>query len=305
MKYYSLFLLLAVAALGQQGQLASNFTASGTGGNGFLQLANQSSAPATPTGAGRFYFNSSNQLCWKDASGRVVNFSTNGSYTVTLNGSPTLNDWFNQSVKTTASPSFNQVTSTVATGTAPFVVSSTTAVANLNASLLLGGTWAIPGAIGATTPAAGSFTTLAATVAGGQARTLASSNATGVYERITVNGVNKGYWGTADQTVSGGSVNDLGLSASASLILDAVTSVKQSVGGGVVTNTTSTGLSVTGSITGTVTTVANLPSASPAGQLRFVSDATSAQGTNSGAVAAGGGSNTRPVWSDNTNWRYF
>ena len=44
--------------------------------------------------------------------------------------------------------------STVATGTAPFVVASTTAVANLNASQLLGKTWAAPGAIGATTPAA-------------------------------------------------------------------------------------------------------------------------------------------------------
>lgn len=55
------------------------------------------------------------------------------------------------------------LTSTVATGTAPLVVASTTAVANLNASRLLGGTWAIPGAIGATTPVAGAFTTVTAT----------------------------------------------------------------------------------------------------------------------------------------------
>lgn len=53
-----------------------------------------------------------------------------------------------------------QITSTVTTGTAPLVIASTTAVANLNASLLLGGTWAIPGSIGATTPNAGAFTTL-------------------------------------------------------------------------------------------------------------------------------------------------
>lgn len=46
-----------------------------------------------------------------------------------------------------------QLYSTVATGTPPFVVSSITPVANLNASLLLGGTWAAPQALGSTTPA--------------------------------------------------------------------------------------------------------------------------------------------------------
>ncbi len=55
------------------------------------------------------------------------------------------------------------ITSTLATGTAPFTVASTTQVTNLNASQLIGGTWAIPGSIGATTPAAGAFTTLGAT----------------------------------------------------------------------------------------------------------------------------------------------
>jgi hypothetical protein len=56
-----------------------------------------------------------------------------------------------------------QITSTVATGTAPLVIASTTAVANLNASLLLGATWAAPGTIGSTTPNTGAFTTLSAT----------------------------------------------------------------------------------------------------------------------------------------------
>ena len=50
------------------------------------------------------------------------------------------------------------ITSTLATGTAPFTIASTTVVGNLNVSQLLGGTWAIPGAIGATTPNAGTFT---------------------------------------------------------------------------------------------------------------------------------------------------
>ena len=54
--------------------------------------------------------------------------------------------------------------STLVTGTAPFTVTSTTVVPNLNVSQLLGGTWDIPGNIGSTTPATGSFTTLTAAV---------------------------------------------------------------------------------------------------------------------------------------------
>lgn len=57
------------------------------------------------------------------------------------------------------------LTSTVATGTAPLVVSSTTNVPNLNASSLSGATFASPGAIGGTTASTGKFTTLTATAA--------------------------------------------------------------------------------------------------------------------------------------------
>lgn len=55
-----------------------------------------------------------------------------------------------------------QITSTLTTGTAPFVIASTTKSTNLNADLLDSSDWAAPGAIGSTTPAAGSFTTLSA-----------------------------------------------------------------------------------------------------------------------------------------------
>lgn len=50
--------------------------------------------------------------------------------------------------------------STVATGTAPFTVTSTTQVPNLNVSQLEGKTWEIPGTIGSTTPNTGAFTTV-------------------------------------------------------------------------------------------------------------------------------------------------
>lgn len=56
-----------------------------------------------------------------------------------------------------------QITSTLATGTAPFVVASTTKVANLNADLLDGTDWAAPGTIGGTTPGSATFTTVTTT----------------------------------------------------------------------------------------------------------------------------------------------
>ena len=78
----------------------------------------------------------------------------------------------NGNIRTTA-----QLISTVATGTAPLAVSSTTNVANLNASSLSGATFANPGAIGGGTPAAGTFTTLNSTtlVATGSAPTNSGS----------------------------------------------------------------------------------------------------------------------------------
>lgn len=57
---------------------------------------------------------------------------------------------------------FTTIESTIATGTAPFTVASTTNVANLNASSLGGATFAAPGAIGSGTASTGAFTTLSA-----------------------------------------------------------------------------------------------------------------------------------------------
>ena len=54
------------------------------------------------------------------------------------------------------------ITSTLATGTAPFTVASTTKVSNLNVDQLDGADWAAPAAIGSGTPAAGTFTTIVA-----------------------------------------------------------------------------------------------------------------------------------------------
>lgn len=64
---------------------------------------------------------------------------------------------------------FTTVESTVATGTAPFTVASTTKVANLNADQLDGKTWASPDPIGSGTANTGRFTTVTSTVATGTA----------------------------------------------------------------------------------------------------------------------------------------
>lgn len=53
-----------------------------------------------------------------------------------------------------------QLISTVATGTAPLTVASTTVVSNLNCSTLLGSTWASPAAIGSSSAANGTFAVL-------------------------------------------------------------------------------------------------------------------------------------------------
>jgi hypothetical protein len=115
-------------------------------------------------------------------------------------------------------------TSTVATGTAPFTATSTTACPNLNASLLLGSTWAIPGSIGATTPAAGAFTTLSAsstlavtglaTFGSGNTQSALFNHASGAYTTWQHNGTSVGDIGPANQITSG-SIADFAISSRA------------------------------------------------------------------------------------------
>jgi hypothetical protein len=92
----------------------------------------------------------------------TVAISPVGALTINPTAASTIN---NTSIgATTASTGrFTTVTSTIATGTAPFTVTSTTNVPNLNASSLNGATFAAPGAIGSTTASTGAFTTLSAT----------------------------------------------------------------------------------------------------------------------------------------------
>jgi hypothetical protein len=91
-----------------------------------------------------------------------------------------------------------QITSSLATGTAPFVIASTTKVANLNVDLLDGADWSAPGAIGGVTPGAGTFSTVTST--GAIAATGQVSGATG--KVTTTTGV-----GNATPAASGAGVS--------------------------------------------------------------------------------------------------
>ena len=77
-----------------------------------------------------------------------------GDITGTWTGSPTLSGAWNfaAGIISTTGTFSDQIISTVTTGTAPFVVASTTVVTNLNADLLDGCNWAVPCALGSTTP---------------------------------------------------------------------------------------------------------------------------------------------------------
>jgi hypothetical protein len=127
------------------------------------------------------------------------------------------------------------ITSTLATGTAPFVVASTTKVSNLNVDQLDGADWAAPAAIGTGTPAAGTFTALTA-------------NTSLVAATADINA------GTIDGTVIGGS----SAQAITGTLVTATTNFAGNLTGNVTGNTagTHTGAvvgNVTGNLTGNVT----------------------------------------------------
>lgn len=118
-----------------------------------------------------------------------------------------------------------QLTSTLATGTPPLVVASTTNIPNLNASSLSGATFAAPGAIGGGTPSTGAFTTLS-----GTSLSLGSNPATtgplnlpfnaGLYVRNAAN--NNDYRAFANIAASGANQLSLGSGAGAGSAPDAI-----------------------------------------------------------------------------------
>lgn len=152
--------------------------------------------------------------------------------------------------------SATQLTSTVAIGTAPLVVTSTTNVANLNASSLNGATFAAPGAIGGGTAAAGSFTTLGA-----------SGNVTLPFSDLsTTTGVSLVAYAASDRALR---LLANSTTAAQSVAIDFNTKANRTLGGQIIcaatgdfnfwtngggtnsANITSTGLAVTGALSAT------------------------------------------------------
>lgn len=129
-------------------------------GNGFTKFSGPTTAERT------FTLPDANSTIL--VSGGALGTPSSGTVT-NLTGTASININGTVGATTAAAGAFTTVsvtgviTSTQATGTAPFTIASTTNVANLNASSLNGATFAAPGAIGGTTASAGTFTALTAT----------------------------------------------------------------------------------------------------------------------------------------------
>ena len=151
--------------------------------------------------------------------------------------------------------------STVATGTAPFTVASTTNVANLNASSLNGATFAAPGAIGSTTASTGAFTTVSAsgvitsTVATGTAPfTVASTTQVANLNAATLGGATfaapGAIGGTTPSTVAATSlIPSAGTASVAPIVLTAGTNLTTATAGSVEFDTANTIAYFTGNTT--------------------------------------------------------
>jgi len=207
----------------------------------------------------------------------------------TINGAPIGGSATAAGAFTTLSAS-GQFTSTVTTGTAPLVVASTTAVANLNASLLLGQTWAIPGAIGGTTPGSGAFTTISAT--GQITSTLAQGNAPFVVTSTTlVAGLNAQYVGGTAVTgllLVANNLSDVANAGTARSNLGLGTMSTQAAGAVAITGGTINGAVIGGTINGAVIG----GSSAAAGTFTALTDTALGQGpviSSSGGALANGG----------------
>lgn len=99
-----------------------------------------------------------------------------------------------------------QLTSTIATGTAPMVITSTTKVANLNVDLLDGADWASPLAIGTTAPQNGTFKQL---LTDGTANALLGTDTTN--SDVISRGSNSGAGGGASYIVRNNGVAIIGI----------------------------------------------------------------------------------------------
>lgn len=142
-------------------------------------------------------FNSSVTMNAGFTSNGPSNMTVGGSLGGSWTGSPTFAGTPNFSGGFTATTGTftGQITSTVATGTPPFVIASTTQIPNLNVSLLQGCTWASPCPIGSTTPNTIVGTTITAntslTINGSTPQTGVQGTDTNLLSAGTISGTSK------------------------------------------------------------------------------------------------------------------
>ena len=155
-----------------------------------------------------------------------------------------------------------QITSTVASGTTPLIISSTTVVANLNASLLGGATFASPGSIGSVSAGSGLFTSIGAsgvitsTVASGTTPLIiASTTVVANLNASLLNGATFGSPGSIGNVSAGsGAFTSIGASL---ITLGGDLSITGASGAGVVTNGIAfpNNFKITGQTSGTTTRI--------------------------------------------------
>lgn len=135
-----------------------------------------------------------------------------GTITGTYLGSPTFSGIpnFAGGIAVTTITISGQLTSTVTTGTAPFVVASTTKVTNLNADLLDGCDWAIPCALGTTTPNTGAFTTLSESAGLTLNGAVSGTQVQGNSGKVQLAGTNSGTLGNTLCNDANGNATDSG-----------------------------------------------------------------------------------------------
>ena len=187
--------------------------------------------------------------------------------------------------------SATQLTSTVAIGTAPLVVTSTTNVANLNASSLNGATFAAPGAIGGGTASAGSFTTLGATgvvtQTGANPSYYAKANNSGIGSYYFTNAAGTDYWRIYSAMGAAGEQNNF--------------AIRDVAGGNNILTLASTGAAVIGNITPStaakgINFTANTPAAGMTSQLfNWYEEGTFTAGIAFGGAAVGVTYDTTPT----------
>lgn len=123
-----------------------------------------------------------------------VSLLLGGTLSGTFGGNPTFSGFpnFSGGFATTALTVSGQITSTLPTGTPPFVIASTTQVPNLNVSQLEGCTWEVPCPLGSTTPNTVAATTVNAntslTINGSTAQTGVQGTDTKLLSAGTVSG---------------------------------------------------------------------------------------------------------------------